>query len=697
MSALAFYDIPANHEEDLKPFYEYIKDYQNGVITPDVFKAIRVAYGVYEQREADTYMIRIRCAAGGITPRQLIRVAELGEQFGSSDVHYTTRQEVQIHDVSIEDVPQVFAGLTEVGLSSRGGGGNTVRNILCPGDSGINADEIFDVEPHIVALTSKLIAQPDSWNLPRKLKISFNNTIEDRAYVKATCIGFSARIQDGVEGFHVTVGGGMGARPLMAKVLMDFIPSSELYRVTMAIKQLFDEHGNRKNRTTSRLKFLVDKMGIEDFKALFETYYAPLRQDPNAVLDIKPLAENSSNLTEFPSVEVDETAFADWKSKFVKEQKQAGLFSVNVSLLHGDQKSKACIEMCKVLEQIGENTIRCERSQNALLRNIPEAALPMLYKALQASDNISYRSALFSNVINCTGAQTCKLGICLSRGLAKNVQETLAESDLNLEAMKDLKIHLSGCTNSCGMHHVGDLGMNGGSRKNNGTSYPVYNVMAGGDIVKNEGATYAKRLGWVPAKRATGLIQSVLGQYQNRGADASFRAYLEEEGYDYISEQCKALQQDIPDFEDEPGFYTDHGAPQPFSLNGLGTQAECSAGTTELIKDHSRSILAVSNSLREGGSDMSTDQMLRILLLSSARLLLTTQGEQERDENKVFVKFSEMFVKTGYIDGQCESLFSAFSDPKALEAVKDEILAFGEKAIAFYESLGDSLKLPAKA
>ena len=171
---MKFYNIPDTIHAEHDQFERDLNDYASGVINPIKFKAIRVAHGVYEQRQEHTYMIRIRCAAGGITPAQLRGVAELGQKYGSGEVHFTTRQEVQIHNVLVQDVMPVCRGLLTVDLSSRGGGGNTIRNILTSPDSGVSATDVFDVDPYAIALTSRMIAEPDSWNLPRKFKIAFS-------------------------------------------------------------------------------------------------------------------------------------------------------------------------------------------------------------------------------------------------------------------------------------------------------------------------------------------------------------------------------------------------------------------------------------------------------------------------------------------------------------------------------------------
>jgi sulfite reductase (ferredoxin) len=251
---LTFYKNAPVLIEEQNQFEKDIKGFVSGEINPIKFKAIRVAHGVYEQRQRDTYMLRIRCAAGGITPSQLRKTAELGAKYGSGEVHFTTRQEVQLHDILIQDLLTVIRGLNEVELSSRGGGGNTIRNILTSPDSGVDPEDVFDVDPYAVALTTRMINEEDSWNLPRKFKIAFSNNAKDTAYTQATCLGFVPEIRNGQKGFKVYCAGGMGAKPMVGNLLLDWIEDTKVYHVTRALKIMFDKNGNRRSKFSNRIK-----------------------------------------------------------------------------------------------------------------------------------------------------------------------------------------------------------------------------------------------------------------------------------------------------------------------------------------------------------------------------------------------------------------------------------------------------------
>ena len=270
---MRFYESSPTLDKEHEQFEKDIAEFKSGVLNPIKFKAFRVAHGVYEQRQPDTYMIRIRCAAGGITPTQLKKASEIAEQYGSGEVHFTTRQEIQVHDVRIDGVMPTIRGLLEVGLSTKGGGGNTIRNILTPPDSGINPNDEFDVDPYAMALTTRMINEDDSWNLPRKFKINFSTNAEDTTYTQATCLGFVAKIKDGQKGFEVYTAGGMGAKPMVGHQLLEFIPDTQVYHVTRALKIMFDKHGNRRSKYSNRIKFLWKKLQRDEFIRLFEEEY----------------------------------------------------------------------------------------------------------------------------------------------------------------------------------------------------------------------------------------------------------------------------------------------------------------------------------------------------------------------------------------------------------------------------------------
>jgi len=288
---MEFYTLPDTLSSEINHLEKAINDFKDGKIHPVQLKAIRVPFGVYEQRKEGSFMMRIRCTAGCITPRQFSGVALLAKQFGNNQLHVTTRQELQIHNVDLDNIIPLMKELYTIGLSSRGGGGNTVRNIIASHDSGINPNEVFDVEPYVSALTNQILTEPDSWKLPRKLKISFSSLATGSANVTIQDIGFIANIKEGKRGFEVYLAGGLGANPMVGIPLIPFIPADNIYYVVTAIKRLFDKHGNRKNKHRARLRFLWQKLGKDEFIRLFNQEMTAVKQENHPPLTI-PNFEN---------------------------------------------------------------------------------------------------------------------------------------------------------------------------------------------------------------------------------------------------------------------------------------------------------------------------------------------------------------------------------------------------------------------
>ena len=265
------YEIPASLPGELDELESLIGKYRSGALDAASLKARRVPFGCYEQRKDGTYMVRVRTTGGALTPAQLRSLAVVCDKYGSDMIHITTRQEFQVHEVAIENVIAVMRDLLSAGLASRGGGGNTVRNIMISPDAGVSPEEVFDPSPYAFALTSRLLSEADSWVLPRKFKITFSNSGKDTAYAQFNDLGFVAKIEDGVKGFKVYVAGGMGSKPEVAHLLHEFIPWSDTYVVAEAAKRLFDKHGNRKNKNAARLRYLWNQLGEARFRDLYQS------------------------------------------------------------------------------------------------------------------------------------------------------------------------------------------------------------------------------------------------------------------------------------------------------------------------------------------------------------------------------------------------------------------------------------------
>src|ERR1039458_7477349 len=608
-----FYKVPENLASELEELDSYIERYRSGEIEAATLKVRRVPFGCYEQRTDGTYMVRIRTTGGALTPRQLRTIAEVSAHYGNPAIHVTTRQEFQIHDIALENILPVMRELLQVGLAARGGGGNTVRNVLVSPDAGVGLDEVFDPSPYAFALTSRLIAEPDSWMLPRKFKIAFSNSTADTSYAEFNDLGFVAQLRDGAKGFSVFAAGGLGTKPEVGHLLHDFIPAADVYAGTTAIERLFDKHGNRKNRHAARLRFLWNSLGEARFRELYEEQLQQVRVENPPALVIEEVPQSST----FPSFapEVDQThEFAQWKERYVEPQKQTELVSVLVPIFLGNLKNEDAIRLADFLEPFGNYVVRAAFGQNLRLRNIPEAYLPNVFHLVQEITELASGPRLLGNSISCTGADTCKLGICLSKGALAATADRLKNSDLDLNQISEFRLNLSGCPNTCGQHMLADLGFFGNVGRKEQQMFPAYMVVAGAEIGEGK-ARLARQIDRVSARDLPQFVHEVLKLWLvKKDSFSSFAVYVDGEGTQDIRAIADRFRA-IPEFSVDQTYYYDWGAKDTFSLVGKGL-GECSAGLFDLIEVDLKSARHLREELRSGDSQ-DEDALVAIALRSA--------------------------------------------------------------------------------
>jgi sulfite reductase (ferredoxin) len=684
-----FYKVPENLASELAELDSYIERYRSGELDAATLKVRRVPFGCYEQRTDGTYMVRIRTTGGALTPLQLRTIAEVSVRYGNPSIHVTTRQEFQVHDIALENILPVMRELLQVGLAARGGGGNTVRNLLVSPDAGVGLDEVFDPSPYAFALTSRLIAEPDSWMLPRKFKIAFSNSTADSSYAEFNDLGFVAQLRDGAKGFHVFAAGGLGTKPEVGHLLHEFIPAEDVYVVTTAIKRLFDKHGNRKNRHAARLRFLWNTLGEERFRELYEEQLQRVRAENPQTLQIEEVPQ-SSTLPAF-APDVDQTPeFARWQERFVEPQKQPGLVSVLVPVFLGNLKNEDAIRLADFLEPFGNYVVRAAFGQNLRLRNIPEAYLPNVFHLVQQITELASGPRLVGNSISCTGADTCKLGICLSKGALAATADRLKDSNLDLNQIPDFRLNLSGCPNTCGQHMLADLGFFGNVGRKEQQMFPAYMVVAGAEIGEGK-ARLARQIDRVSARDLPEFVHEVLKLWLvKKDGFSSFAAYVDGEG----TQDLRAIAdrfRTIPEFSVDKTYYYDWGAKDTFSLVGKGL-GECSAGLFDLIEVDLKTARNLREELRSG--DSQDDDALYAIALRSARALLITRGIEAPTDIAVFENFRKHFIQAGLIGARFEPVIVAAQqkDAETLNRFEEEVFALLEAVEALYRSMDNSLR-----
>jgi sulfite reductase (ferredoxin) len=689
------YKLPDTLSEDIVKFARLARDYREGRVESVQFKAFRVPMGIYEQRRNEVYMVRIRATGGIVAPAQLLRIIAIARQHRSDWLHITTRQEIQIQNLALEEVAGVLSALQEIGLSSKGGGGNTVRNILVSNGSGIADGEVFDTTPHALALTSKLIAEPDSYLLPRKMKIAFSSDDRQVDYAAVNDLGFVARLVDGRRGFRVYAGGGGGSKPSVGWLLFDFLPEGELFVVAEALKRMFSEHGNRKNKHKARIRYIFYRLGEEAALKLLRDYFEEARLTTPPFVPEEEEDRPAAPYAPLSGLVLD-AGYAHWKRRYAIAQRQAGRSSVTVPFVLGnlpltDQVWVEAVEnLLTFVARFGRDTLRFTTTQNIQLRHIPDEALPELYLRLKPIVADISAPLVANHLVSCTGADTCRLGIALSKGLASAIRRSLLRSSLNLDALAALRIHISGCPNSCGQQIWADIGFAGKAMRTD-RLYPGYQVYLAAR--RDDAPRLAEPVGSLSARDVPAFVVRLLTAYEQVHASfASLTAWLETEGR-RVAEALLAEYKDVPSFEDDKNYYFDWGADAVFSLADRGA-AECSAGLFDMIELDLQAINASRQALEAETDRPQVNRLLREMLHATSRMLLVTRGAEPKTVDDAFALFATHFIDAGLVDSRFRPLIALAQGEPAADFLPfaSEVRALAEAVAELYRTMDDSLQ-----
>ncbi len=570
---------PAAQAAEISRFEQEIIRLEQQKLDPDDFKKFRLENGVYGIRGTmDEHMIRIKVRFGCLTAEQLEAVADVVEQYATPKVaHVTTRQAIQMHKVKRPTVPEVLKRISKAGLTTREACGNTVRNVSACPFAGISAEEAFDVVPYADAVSRYFLRHPVCQNLPRKFKIAFEGCPTDHARVPIHDYGVVAKVREvggkKIRGFDVYVGGGLGAVPFAPHLLEEFIPENRLIPSIETVIRLFDRYGERKNRATARIKFLIKKWGFEEFKKQYtEEIKVTLMTSPGQTQWEIPVYEQdpppkppAGTLLVMP---VKDANYERWCKTNLFKQKQAGYVAVQIRCLLGDIGVKEMRGVAALARKYSGGQVRTVIAQNLLLPWVPQEAVPAVYQGL-VQLGIAYTDAGYlADITRCPGADTCQIAITHSRGLAAEMGALFTNGGkafLEDEALKNLTIKISGCQNSCGQHHIADLGFHGSSSELNGHAVPHYIVMVGGRTAEGV-AEFGQRLGMVPAKRVPEAAKRLLTLYRDeRQPNERFREWVNRAGAARLRQELDPFRS-LPPFEQAREMYEDLGSIGEFKL-----------------------------------------------------------------------------------------------------------------------------------
>ncbi len=613
--------VPAELGREIDDFEGKIELKKQGKIEDKLFTEARLRRGAYGQRYdngqrhdgithrtlpfpahaskgTDTVwdapgMQRIKIPFGGLTPDQMDVLADLAEEYSDAICHVTTRQDIQLHYVHIEDTPDIMRRLASAGITTREACGNSVRNVTACSLAGVCRCEAFDTTPYAKAMAYHLLGHPDTQDMGRKFKVAFSGcktsscgltNIHDLGFIAKTWQGNGATHR----GFEVVIGGGLGAVPYDAKLFDAAVPEEEILPLAQATCRVFARLGEKRNRGRARMKFLIEKLGLEEFRRLVLEERKILRPDPrwtDYLQDVERYEEKpakaSSTLT-LPNLDAE---FEAWRATNVYAQRQSGYVAATVTLPLGDITSSQLRQLADVGRRYVGDNVRTTVEQNLILRWVSEADLPSLYAELKRLDLALPGAGKIEDVVSCPGTDTCKLGIAASRGLAAELHERLVERQKTAgidSAVRDLHIKMSGCFNSCGQHHLADIGFYGVSRKVGGATVPHFRVLMGGEW-ENNGATYGLTIGAVPSKRIPEFIDHVTQRYlAERNGGERFKDYVARIGKKALKAMVDAYSS-VPAYAVDRTLYSDWRDPREFTISDI-TAGECAGEVVPQIE-----------------------------------------------------------------------------------------------------------------
>ncbi|MBU6158025.1 MAG: nitrite/sulfite reductase [Bacteroidetes bacterium] len=570
-------------ERDIIELEQKIRAFREGTMPEEKFRSLRLARGVYGQRQQGVQMVRIKLPYGKMTLAQWRRIAAVSDEYSTGNLHLTTRQDIQIHFVSLDRTPQLWADLEKDNVTLREACGNTVRNITASDTAGIDPEEPFDITPYAHAMFEYFLRKPVCQEMGRKFKIAFSNTDKDTALTFMHDLGVIPKVKtiDGkeVRGFKVLVAGGLGAQPHLAIATHEFLEEDLLIPYLEAVLRVFDRHGERNSRHKARIKFLVQKIGIDAFNELVAAEQNALTHQRYKVdyAAFNPAALPSYQLNSNLKAK-DPLKYELWKNTNVFPQKQEGYVAVYVRVPNGNISSDSSRRLMDQLKDVIGDDVRVTVNQGLQFRFIKPEHLEYVYAVLESEGFAAAGFGSTADITACPGTDTCNLGISNSTATALALSEVIEEEYPQYLNNKELQIKISGCMNSCGQHGMASIGFHGSSLKAKGQVVPAVQVLVGGGVLGDGAGRIADKVIKVPSKRAPEVLRYILNDYEKNGQGKSFLDYSAEKGDRYYYELLKPLA-DLESILDED--FIDWGQQEKFATAiGVG---ECAGVMIDLV------------------------------------------------------------------------------------------------------------------
>jgi len=638
-------------EQDIIDLADKISKFKNLQIDEEKFRSIRLARGVYGQRQEGVQMVRIKVPYGKLSTRQLRRIADLSDEFASSNLHATTRQDIQIHYVSLDRTPELWAKLEQDNITIREACGNTVRNVTASATAGIDPNEPFDVSPYAQAFFEYFLRNPICQEMGRKFKVSFSSSDDDSAFSFIHDLGFIPRVKtengNEVRGFKVLLGGGLGAQPFLAQVAHEFLPVDQLIPFSEGVLRVFDRYGERARRQKARMKFLLADIGLERLMELVEEEKQALKSKTYPIdASIEQPSPQPADKKYRKVTVVDEAKYDKWLRTNVFEQKQKGFYGVYIKLPLGDLSSEDARKLAAVVDEFAADDVRITVNQGYLLKFVRKEALEPLFVTL---DQLKLAEPGFdstADITACPGTDTCNLGISSSTGTAAELERMINEEYPDLIFNSDIKIKISGCPNSCGQHGLASIGLHGSSQKVNGSVLPALQVMLGGGVDKYGNGRAADRVIKVPSKRAPEVIRYLLSDYEDNSHDGEyFKDYYQRQGKRYFYDLLKPLASTDNVVESD---YIDWGRDEKFFVKTA--TGECAGVIIDLVQtllfDSDEKLDLAKSTLDKGHFADSIYHSYNVFI-NSAKALLLDVDAKNNTQHSVMADFDKHYVETG--------------------------------------------------
>ncbi|GAA0880510.1 nitrite/sulfite reductase [Algoriphagus jejuensis] len=676
-------------EKDILDLERKIALFRDGKIDEEKFRSLRLARGVYGQRQQGVQMVRIKLPYGRVTSAQLRRICKVSEEYSIGRLHITTRQDIQIHFVSLDRTPELWAELEKDDVTLREACGNTVRNVTASETAGIDPKEPFDVTPYADATFRYFLRNPICGEMGRKFKMSFSSSGEDNALSYLHDLGFIAKVKtvDGqeVRGFKVLLGGGLGSQPRHADAISDFVETDQIIPFTEAVLRIFDRHGERARRNKARMKFLVKDLGIETFLDLVEKEKKAL---PYSTFPIEFEAYEAAKTLPNPESPTLDSApgldFELWKLTNVLPQKQTGYVSVGVRVSLGDFYLDQARPLADLVEKYASGEVRLTLRQNILIRDVREDLVPFFYQELKKIGLAQRGYNTLGDITACPGTDTCNLGIASSTGIAVELEKVILDEYPQYLQNTDLVIKISGCMNACGQHNMAHIGFQGMSMKSGKTVIPALQVLLGGGNLGDGNGRFADKVTKVPSRRGPQALRVLLDDFEKNAGGKDFLGYYDQQGQIYFYDLLKELSDASTVTEADS---VDWGHEEAYEVAvGVG---ECAGVMIDLV---ATLLLEALEKLELGKTALEEGRWSDSIyhhyagLINAAKALLLSDGTSTNSYANIISLFDEKYVQNGKID-----LGSSFADKvyqiNQHEPTPEFAQAYAKQAMEIYSLL----------